>query len=87
MMATQNQEKATRSIESILRERGSPLANELSGVQDVRQLSRAIRESIVDELGEEFSEKGLCPDGEPNPYGLEIETLTDACGLAWDADE
>jgi hypothetical protein len=35
-------------------------------------------------LGEEFSAKGLKPDSEPNAYGLEIEALTDACGLAWD---
>lgn len=50
---------------------------------DVRQLPRHIREKIVDELGEEFSAKGLKPDSEPNAYGLEIEALTDARSLAW----
>jgi signal transduction histidine kinase len=53
-------------------------------VSDVRKLSRHLREKIVDELGEEFSAKGLKSDSEPNTYSLEIETLTDACGLAWD---
>jgi hypothetical protein len=43
---------------------------------------RHVREKIVDELGEEFSAKGLKPDSEPNAYGLELEALTDTCGLA-----
>jgi hypothetical protein len=51
---------------------------------EVRELPRHVREKIVDELGEEFSAKGLKPDSEPNAYGLEIEALTDACSLAWD---
>ena len=29
-----------------------------------------------------FVEEGLKPDNEPNEYGLEIEDLIDACGLA-----
>ena len=51
---------------------------------DVRELPRHVREKIVDELGEEFSARDFKPDSEPNAYGLEIEALTDACGLAWD---
>ncbi len=47
-------------------------------------LSRILREAIVDELGDEFSKNGLLPNGEPNEYGLELEKLTDTCGLAWD---
>lgn len=85
-MATQGQKEATRRIEQILRERGSWLADEVAKVQNVRQLPRSVREQIVDTLGEEFSEKGLRPDGEPNAYGLEIEDLTNACGLAWDKE-
>jgi hypothetical protein len=76
--------KATRRIAAILRERGSPLAKVLVYRIQVRELPRHVREKIVDELGEEFSAKGLKPDSEPNVYGLEIEALTDACGLAWD---
>ena len=75
--------EVTRRIAAILRQRNSSLAEKLEGVLDVRKLQRDIREKIVDELGEEFSAKGLQEDGEPNEYGLEIEGLTDACGLAW----
>jgi hypothetical protein len=32
----------------------------------------------------EYSARGLKPDREPNAYGLEMEALTDGCGLAWD---
>ena len=39
---------------------------------------------IVDALGEEFATRGIESNGEPNAYGLELEALTDACGLAWD---
>jgi hypothetical protein len=84
MMAKQRQMKATQRIAAILRERGSPLAEVVVDGIEVRELPRHIREKIVDELGEEFSAKGLRPDREPNAYGLEIEALTDACGLAWD---
>lgn len=83
-MAKQEQMKATQRIAAILRERGSPLADVVVDGIDVRELPRDVREQIVDELGEEFSAKGLKPDSEPNDYGLEIEALTDACGLAWD---
>jgi hypothetical protein len=84
MMAMQKPMKATQRIAAILRERGSPLANVVVDGIEVRGLPRHVREKIVDELGEESSAKGLKPDSEPNAYGLEIEALTDACGLAWD---
>src|SRR5262245_30657768 len=84
MMAKQTPMKATKRIAAILRERGSPLAELFVDGIDVRELLRHIREKIVDELGEEFSAKGLQPNSEPNAYGLEIEALTDACGLAGD---
>jgi hypothetical protein len=84
MMAKQEQLKATQRIAAILRERGSPLAEVIVDGLDVRELPRHVREQIVDELGEECSARGLKPDSEPNAYGLEIEALTDACGLAWD---
>ena len=83
-MGKQNPIEATQRIAAILRQRASPLAEVIIGGMDVRELPRHVREKIVDELGEEFSAKGLKPDSEPNAYGLEIEALTDACGLAWD---
>jgi hypothetical protein len=52
-------------------------------VEDVRELARPLREQIVDALGEECAARGLKSNSEPNPYGLELEALTDACGLAW----
>jgi hypothetical protein len=81
-MTAEERKRATRRMEQILRGIGSSLTDELAKVQDVRQLPRLVREKIIDELGEEFSAKGLQPNGEPNAYGLEIEDLTDACGLA-----
>ncbi len=83
-MAKQKQTKATQRIAAILRERGSPLADVVLDGLDVLELPRHVREQIVDEVGVEFSAKGLTPDSEPNAYGLEIEALTDACGLAGD---
>jgi hypothetical protein len=62
--------EATRRIAAVLRQRGSPLAKAVEDVSDVRKLSRHLREKIIDELGEEFSARGLKSDGEPNPYGL-----------------
>jgi hypothetical protein len=67
-----------------LRQRGSRLADAVMEGLDVCNLPRHIREKIVDELGEEFSAKGLKDDHEPNASGLEIEVLTDACSLTWD---
>jgi hypothetical protein len=84
MMAKQKPMKATQRIAAILRERGSPLAEVVVDGLDVRELPRHVREKIVDELGEEFSAKGLTHDREPHPCSLEIEALTDACGLVWD---
>jgi hypothetical protein len=84
MMAKQKPMKATQCIAAILRERGSPLAKVVVDGLDLRELPRHVREKIVYELGEEFSAKGLQPNSESNAYGLEIEALTDACGLAWD---
>jgi hypothetical protein len=84
MMAMQKPLKATQRIAAILRARGSPLAELVIDGRDLRELPREIRERIVDELGEKFSAKGLKPDSEPNAYGIELEALTDACGLAWD---
>lgn len=83
-MGTRKQEEAIRRIAAILRNRGSSLASEVERVADIRKLSRPVREKIVDELGQEFAAKGLRPDSEPNEYGLEIEALTDACGLAFE---
>ena len=83
-MGKQKLMKATQRIAAILRERGSPLAEVVVDGLDMRELPRHVREKIVDELGEEFSARGLKPDSEPNAYGLELEALTDACGLAWD---
>jgi len=86
-MTAEERKRATRRMEQILRGIGSSLADELAKVQDVRQLPHLVRERIIDELGEEFSAKGLQPNGEPNAFGLEIEDLTDACGLANSDDD
>jgi hypothetical protein len=84
MMAMQKPMKATQRIAAILHERGSPLAKVVVDGIEVRELPRHVREKIVAELGDEFSAKGLKSGSEPNAYGLEIEALTDVCGLAWD---
>ena len=84
-MASERQRQATRRIEEILCKRGCDLAGQVSPVTDVMELTRDIREKIVNyELADEFCEEGLKPDNEPNRYGLEIEDLIDACGLARD---
>ena len=83
-MVPENRIEATGRIAAILRQRNSPLAELMRDHPDVRELPRHVREKIVDELGEEFSAKGLKGNGEPNAYGIEMEALTDACGLAWD---
>jgi hypothetical protein len=83
-MAMQKPMKATQRIAAILRECGAPLAEVVVDGLDVRELPRHVREKIVDELGEEFSARGLKPDREPHAYGLELEALTDAYSLAWD---
>jgi len=79
-MATAKERNVARRIEEILRLRRSPLAAQVAGVGNVLVLPQGVREQIIDELGEEFSKKGLKADSEPNAYGLEIEALTDACG-------
>jgi hypothetical protein len=68
-MSKQNPIEASQRIAAILRQRASPLAEVIIDGMDVRELPRHIREKIVDELGEEFSAKGLKPDSEPNAYG------------------
>lgn len=83
-MTSAKESKARERIEEILRIRNSPLASRIAGVESVRRLSRDVREQIVEELSDEFCEKGLKPDSEPNAYGLEMEDLIDACGLAQD---
>lgn len=84
-MVSERQLRATRRIEEILHKRGCELADQVASVIDVRELARGIREKIVNhELADEFCEEGLQPDDEPNKYGLEIEDLIDACGLARD---
>ena len=77
----------TQRIAAILRQQGSPLAHVVHGVEDIRTLPRPVRERIVDVLGEEFAARGIESNGQPNAYGLALEALTDACGLAWDDQE
>ena len=80
MNASRRKEKTKRILE-ILQKRNSPLYKNIKDVIDIQQLPRDIREKIVDELGDEFCLKGLGSNDEPNAYGIEIEELTDACGL------
>jgi hypothetical protein len=68
-------------IVKILKKRSSPLVKFLDSVEDMLQLPRDIRLKVVDELGDEFCLKGLKADSEPNAYGLEIESLIDACKI------
>jgi hypothetical protein len=42
------------------------------------------REAIVAALLNEFLAHGCDDADEPTAYGLELEDLIDACGLAWD---
>ena len=86
-MSTRRQLEATQRIATILGQQGAPLAHVVHGVEDIRTLPRPVRERIVDALGEEFATRGIESSGEPNAYGLELEALTDACGLAWDDQE
>lgn len=86
-MSTRRQLEATQRIAAILGQQGSPLAHVVHGVDDIRTMPRPVRERIVDALGEEFAARGIESNGEPNAYGLELEALTDACGLAWDDQE
>jgi hypothetical protein len=64
-------------------ERSVPIASdgEIERVADPAQLPLDVKELIADELGEEFSAKGLRADSEPNEYGLELERRTDALKL------
>jgi len=79
MTVPQKVQAATRRIAEILRQRSSLLAEQVEQILDIRSLPLQVRERIIDELGNEFAEKGLRPDDEPNEYGLELESLTDLC--------
>jgi len=68
-------------ILKILEKRASSLVKPFKGVEDILQLPKDIRLKVVDELSDEFCLKGLKEDGEPNSYGLVIETLIDACKI------
>jgi hypothetical protein len=83
-MTSEKESKVRRRIEEILRLRQSPLMDQVTDAESMRHLPRDIREQIVEELSDEFCEKGLKLDSEPNAYGLEIEDLIDACALAHD---
>ena len=76
-MVTQSRREATQRLAVILHQRGSPLADVVDHVEDVRELARPLREQIVNALSEEFAAKGLKANSEPNAYGLELEALTD----------
>lgn len=54
----------------------------LSLISDVGTdgLSRSGRDSIRDALTKELTERGLGDNDEPNPWGLEVESLIDMLG-------
>lgn len=73
------QEKLAKRVTEILKLRGSTLWSIASKANTLQTLDVKIRDQIVDELAQELTEKGLDKDSEPNTYGLEIESLIDAC--------
>jgi hypothetical protein len=74
---------ATKRILQILVSRNSDdLFRLLGTVDDITMLDRDLREKIALELGRELTSKGLNTDDEPNAYGLEIESLIDACKVS-----
>jgi len=83
-MTTQKRREQTKRIATLLQQLAPELAGDVAGVTDVRELPRATREAIVDTLLLEFAANGCDKDDEPTAYGLELEDLVDACGLAWD---
>jgi predicted LPLAT superfamily acyltransferase len=83
-MTAQKRREQTKRIATLLQQLAPDLAGDVAGVTDVRELPRASREAIVHALLDEFIARGREPDDEPNAYGLELEDLMDACGLAWD---
>ena len=87
-MKLKEQIEATQRILVILKQRSSILAQRVSEVSNIRDLPRNIRVAIVEEeLADELMSKGLNDNDEHNKYGIEIEDLIDACGLAWDDEE
>jgi len=71
----------TRRIKEVIARRSATLFSQLQRTSLITQLPLALREAIVEELIGEFTERGLREDGEPNPYGLEVEEMIDACDL------
>ena len=57
------------------------IAAKLWDVRDVCELSRDIREHLVDILGHECAERGVDEHNELNDYGRELEALIEALGL------
>ncbi len=80
MTGKKNKEKLKRILE-ILKKRESFIIKEAEKFSDIKEVPKHIRESILDELGDEFCAYGLKNDDEPNTYGLEIEGLTDYCNI------
>lgn len=77
-------EENVAKVIAILMRRKPDIVPYLSATKSLSVLPRTIKSRIIDALGDEFSERGLESNGEPNAYGLQIESLTDAVGLERD---
>jgi hypothetical protein len=55
--------------------------SQLKDLNSIKQLSRKIRDTIIEELSNELAEKGFNNLDEPNNYGLELEDMIDLCNF------
>jgi hypothetical protein len=63
-------------VAAILTRRQPDLRDELEKRRGL-PISSETSDEIIDALIDEFTEFGLMPDSEPNPYGLVVEDLID----------
>ena len=78
------EQEAISSIMKILRYRSPNIIEYLENLTELNKIPKNIREDIVNELSNEFCEKGLKENSEPNDYGLMIEDLIDKCHICGD---
>lgn len=64
-------------IIEILLVKNAEFVDTLKKIESLEELSEEIRESIINILSDEYIEKGIDENSEPNRYGLEVEELID----------